>query len=237
MGWRDWQRRRIEVPLDRQVDTWRVGGPDVHTCVAPPGFEKDPAVTAAIREFDPGVIPMWRVQIWLPPGEFQPYLAVHHVIGRHYPHPRYLRRQFHVEVPQGWEGPVPNFLDAVLEDREATKWTGPAGYLPWDWSAYRWCRFQYEALTVAAYYERVKAARERQDRARDGAFSELEYRTKDFERWALHHLEKHNVSDQDWQEYQELVRRGRQRKPFVQMPGPAAAPRAFTPHGAAPREG
>ena len=67
-------------------------GDDRYSCVAPPGFEKDPEVTAAIREFDPGIVPIWRIQRWRFPGERHETLVVHHGIGRYYPYPRQDRK-------------------------------------------------------------------------------------------------------------------------------------------------
>lgn len=223
MGWRDWTRKppQLHVPLAHPSDGWRQGAPDVYTCVAPAGYEKDPAITAAIHEFDPGVIPIWRIQTWLPPRKAQPVLAVHHGIGRFYPYPKQLRRPPRFEMPQQATHPVPNFLDAIFEDQEATHFTGPAGYLPWDWWTYRWCRQQFVYLTTEKYEERLERKRKHLERMRRAYAEENTYNMADFERWALKHLE--GVTPRDWREYQELVRTGRQggRRRAVHSFGPS----------------
>jgi len=209
MGWRDWttRPRQLQVPLAQPSDGWRQGADDVYTCVAPAGYEKDPAVTAAIHEFDPGVIPFWRVQTWLPPGNAHPILAVHHGIGRFYPYPRHLRRHFRVSMPQFATHPAPNFIDAIFEDQEATNYRGPAGYMPWDWSTYEWCREKFVYLTSETYEARLEQKRERLAKMKAALDAENTYRMADFEKWALKHLE--GTTPEDWREYHELLRTGR----------------------------
>jgi hypothetical protein len=216
VGWRDWQNAVFEVPRERPRDGWRLAGDDVYTCVAPPGYEKDPAVTAAIHSFDPDVIPLWRVQLWYPPLQDVPVREVRHGIGRHYPHPRYLRKPFHVELPQGWEGPEPNFLDVIFEDPKATNWIGPPGYIPWDWKTYRWCRAQFIFLTVDKYRRRVERHRARIEEARRKKAEEIEYIRRDLERRMEPRLRE--ITPQDWQEYEQMRRTGRPRRPTIIVP-------------------
>jgi hypothetical protein len=219
VAWRDWKNRRLVVPVARPRDGWRVAGDEVFTCVAPPGFEKDPAVTEAIRSFDPGIVPAWRIQLWHPPGEDLVVKVVHHGILRHYPFPRQIRAPFHVELPQGWDGPEPNFLDVFFDDDRATNFVGPAGYIPWGWSVYRYCRAQYVLLTVELYQKRVEAHRARVAAERAKHQEELDYRRRHFEKTAMPILEK--LTPQDWAEYGELVRtRGRSaRRKAIAVPG------------------
>jgi len=174
-------------------------GDDQYSCVAPPGFEKDPAVTAAIQEFDAGVIPIWRLQRWRFPGESKITLVVHHGLGRYYPYPRQLRRRFHVQMPLGAEYPAPNFLDAVFEDTStvAFQMGGPGAYMPWDWSIYRWCRRQFDSVTVKKWEQMAAAHRARLERYHKEFEEELEYRKKQIEPWIMKKLDS-EVSESDW---------------------------------------
>lgn len=183
---------------------WRVA-PDQYTCVAPPGFEKDPAVTAAIREFDQGLIPIWRIQRWRFPTSGLERNVVHHGIARYYPIPRYIRRPFRVELPADYEGAAPNFLDAILEDDNTLlyKRGGPGDYIPWDWALYRWCRFQYDKITLEAWVRRAAAKQERLNREHQQLMEELEYRKKQIEPWALRKLGE--VSETGVRQYMETV--------------------------------
>jgi hypothetical protein len=204
MGWRDWRNKRFVVPKIRSREGWRVAGDDVHTCVAPAGFEKDPAVTEAIRSFDPEMVPAWRIQLWHPPDSDLVLKAVHHGIMRYYPYPRNLRQRFHVELPQDWRGEEPNFLDVFFSDERKTNHIGPAAYMPWDWHVYRFCRAQYVLLTSELYEKRVAAHRRRMEEERAKHQAELEYRRRDFEKTAMPILE--TVTPKDWEEYAELRR-------------------------------
>lgn len=174
-------------------------GEDLYSCVAPPGFEKDPAVTRAIQEFDPGALPIWRIQRWAFPGADSVHLVVHHGIGRYYPFPRQLRRRFYVRMPVGAEYPAPNFLDAIFEDTESPSYRmgGPGEYMPWDWSVYRWCRRQFDRITKEKYLELIERHRERMEEFRRKFEEEVEYRKKQIEPWILKQLDE-RVADQDW---------------------------------------
>jgi len=220
VGWRDWRNKAFVVPTARSRDGWRIAGDDVYTCVAPAGFDKDPAVTEAIRSFDPEMVPAWRIQLWHPPGSDALVRSVHHGIMRHYPFPRNLRQRFHVELPQGWIGPEPNFLDVFFSDDEKTNHIGPGAYMPWDWSVYRYCRGQYVVLTDERYRKRVEAHRARIAEERRKHQEELDYRRRHFERTAMPILE--TLTPQDWKEYEELRRthgRSARRRSLVIDPG------------------
>lgn len=216
-------------------------GEDKYSCVAPPGFEKDPAVTRAIQSFDPGVIPIWRLQRWKFPGDAQETLVVHHGLGRYYPFPRHLRRPFHVTMPAGAEYPAPNFLDAIFEDTSTItfKMGGPGVYMPWDWSIYYWCREQFDRITAEKYEELVEAHRERMERQRREFEEELEYRRKQVEPWILKKLEG-EVSEADWMQLLEFHAENQRRrtmgldpirrkdaKLYVGAGGPQEAPQAI----------
>lgn len=188
---------------------FRQVGHDRYTCVPPAGFDKDPAVTAAIREFDPGMIPIWRIQLWHSPWSKVPERVVHHGIGRYYPIPRLMKRELQIEMPADADFPAPNFLDAILEDSDTIMFRmgGPGLYIPWGWNVYYWCRWQFDRITT----EKWEAAIDRR-KARSAALSrqwqeEIDYRRKQIEPWILKRLE--SVSDADWEEYLKLAWGGR----------------------------
>jgi len=206
---------------------------DRYTCVAPPGFEKDPAVAEAIREFDPQAIPLWRVQRWRMPN-VREVNVVHHGIGRHLPIPRYLRRPLRVEMPMDARGPAPNMLDVIFEDDSTLQYKqgGPAEYQPWDWSTYAWCRFQYDKTTAEAWLKRSERKAARLKREREAMDAELEYRKKQIEPWLM--KKAGEISEYDWKQYMEAMYGPgkspdlRRRKPFVDLG--ARSPRPDNSH-------
>lgn len=210
-------------------------GEDRYTCVAPPGFEKDSAVTQAIHEFDPGAIPIWRIQLWETPWSPLPERAVHHGIARYYPIPRLMRRHLQVEMPADADYPAPNFLDAILEDADSImfKMGGPGLYIPWGWNVFYWCRWQFDRLTADKWEAAIENRKARLASAQRAWQEEIDYRRKQIEPWILKKLE--SVSDADWQEYMRLawgapgeVRRNRERKPFVDL---GRSPRSTATYG------
>lgn len=198
-------------------------GRDVYTCVAPPGFDQAPEVIAAIREFDPGAIPLFRVRRWRFPDGHEENV-VHHALGRYLPWPRFLRRELPVLLPMDWRGDAPNFLDVVFEDDNTLEYKrgGPGGYIPWDWGVYDWCRFQYDKTTLEAWIRRTEAKAAREKREHEALVAELEYRKKQIEPWLLKQSER--ITESDWRQYLEAVwgeQRGkvqlRRSKPFVDL--------------------
>jgi hypothetical protein len=210
---------------------WRIVGDDVYTCVPPPGYEIDPAVVRAIHEFDPGVIPIWRLQVWIRPNSEERETHVHSGIARHFPHPRYLRRPFRVTMPARAEHPVPNFLDAIFEDQTCAQYLfegGPGHFIPWDWATYEWCRRKYAVLTAKKFDDLMEARRERHAKMRKDWQEEIEYRKKQIEPFLMKKASE--LSDADWDAYLGLMahreamrRRGlkpepiNQKKPFVNL--------------------
>ncbi len=184
---------------------WRILGDDRYTCVAPPGFEKDPAVTAAIREFDPGMIPFWRLQRWAIDGVER--LVVHHGIARYYPFPRHLRRHVHFDMPAIHTHDVPNFLDAIFEDQTAESYYrgGPGAYVPWDWRIYYWCRRQFDRLTVEAYDRLIEQRRAREAAIRKAWAEWIEYRKRQLEPYLLRQAER--ISEAEWEQLQQRQHR------------------------------
>ncbi len=216
------------------VPTFQRLADDRYTCVAPPGFEKDPAVTAAIHEFDPQAVPLWRVQRWRMPNVPET-IVVHHGIGRYFPIPRYMRRPLRVEMPMDARGPAPNMLDVIFEDDSTLQYKqgGPGDYQSWDWSIYAWCRFQYDKTTVEAWLKRAERKASRLKREAEAAQAELEYRKKQIEPWLL--KKAGEISEYDWKQYMEAMHGNRkspelrrQKKPFVDLG--ARSPRPDNSH-------
>jgi hypothetical protein len=219
---------------------WRLAGDDVYTCVPPPGYEVDPAVLRAIHEFDPGVIPIWRIQVWIHPNSERRETFVHPGIGRYFSYPRYLRRQFHVTMPARVEHPVPNFLDAIFEDQKCARYLfegGPGGYIPWDWATYEWCRRMYVELTTKKWDKIMAGKRDREAKARQSWREEIEYRKKQVEPYLI--KKAAGIPDGDWDAYlkemkrrEQLRRRGQkpesinEKKTFVDL-GSTRSPRVL----------
>lgn len=199
---------------------WRIVGDDVYTCVPPPGYEIDPAVLAAIHEFDPGLIPIWRIQFWIRPNEERREVVVHSGIARHFPHPRYMRRAFHVLMPAAAEHPVPNFLDAIFEDQLCGTYMmgGPGGYMQWDWSVYYWCREKFMSVTVKRFDQLMENKRNRLAELRKKHKEELAYRLKQIEPY----LQKRaaGISDVEWDNYLALMRHREALRQKGIQPGP-----------------
>ena len=181
---------------------WRLASDDVYTCVPPPGYEIDPAVLKAIHEFDPGVIPIWRIQVWHPPNTERRETFVHPGIGRYFPHPRYLRRPFYCAMPARAQHPVPNFLDAIFEDQLCARYLfqgGPGGWIPWDWATYYWCRAKFVQLTTKKWDQIMEAKRARETKARRDWEEDIEYRKKQIEPYLTKKASE--IPDGDWDAY------------------------------------
>jgi hypothetical protein len=218
------------------TDGFRQIGPDHYTCVPVPGFEKDPAVTAAVREFDPGLIPIWRVQTWGTPGSFRPLQVVHHGIGRYYPVPRYMRRSFRVDLPANDHSEPPNFLDAILEDQSTEQYRhqgGPGGYLPWDWSFYRWCRWMFNRITEETWQRFAREKQEREKREYEHILAEIEGKRKELEPYLLR--KANEVSEYGWKQYLRFMDEQAARKAAGLKPQPFGDRRPFVTVGRSPR--
>ena len=180
-------------------------GNDSYSCVAPPGQDVDPAVIAAIHEFDPGAIPIWRTQLWAFPWSTEVYRVIHHGLARYYPIPRYVRRHFHVDMPADADFPAPNFLDAMFEETDCLQYRmgGPGGFIPFGWNIYYWCRWQFDRITTEKWMAAVDRRVATTARLREAWEAEIEYRKRQIEPWILKKLD--GVSDADWAEALKLM--------------------------------
>lgn len=174
------------------------------TAVAPAGYEADPAVTAAIHSFDPGVIPIWRISVYRAPNEDLFRQFVHHGIGRHYPFFTHVRKPFQVDMPVG-SGPQdePNFLDCIFEDVDSKGYlrSGPGDFMPWSWWTYKFCRINWERITQAAWDKRIEKRKAREAKMHADWKEELEYRKAQIQPFIDKKLSK--LSAADWRQYAE----------------------------------
>lgn len=217
------------------IEGWRLVGEDAYTCVPPVGYEKDPKITAAIRSFDPGVVPIWRIQVWIAPGDTRPKQYVHHGGARYYPHPKRMRRAFACPVPPDWRGPAPNFLDFILEDQETLdfKRGGPGGFVPWDWATYAWARRQFDRLTVAVWLKALELRKERDAKIRAAHQEELAYRKRQIEPWLIKKLSE--VSTPEWEQYLGMMREREAKRRMGLDPGRIREKKLFVDVGRSPR--
>src|SRR5687767_13714726 len=121
--WMGQQARPIPVDVAHSYHTapgWRLCGRPSYTCVEPAGGPHvDPAVLRAIREFDPGAIPIWQIQAYLPPGKmgFDYVITDAHVgIARHVRDPRGSVLLSNVDMHSGAKHPRPNVLFFIWVD-------------------------------------------------------------------------------------------------------------------------
>ena len=168
-------------------------------------YPRDPAVTRAIRTFDPDMIPLWVRWVFLSPQETgAPYVEVfgRHAIGRWVKNPHYLHEPLRVLTPFHWRGPTPNQVDLILEgvpDPRAADL--PGAFVPWDWRLYYFLRKAYtdhrSAKELAKQF--VHDPAEAQRRAQEQVRAEFEYRQRDLQRYAQKQLDK--VSEVEAREF------------------------------------
>lgn len=163
------------IPMGPQADSiwtvpgWRRWGKPFYTCVPPVDMPIDPVVLRAVHEFDPGAIPMWRKQRYLPPDSKTPVTFTHFAIGRHVRDPKGERRVFHVEMPRNAKHPIPNLLEYILQIRGTRMMHhgGPGDFLPFGMGLYHALRHQFLASKTAAQVADEKIAKDEDDAARD----------------------------------------------------------------------
>lgn len=235
MSWLDLVAKRPKATLPRLPQAWEIAGEDTYSCIPPPGYEPDPAVLAALHEFDPEAILAWRITPWLAPGIDHVVNVIHVGIMRYMPSPLYLRRHFQVLMPTDAQHPTPNFLDVFFAG-EQIAFPGPKAYVPFDWECFTWCRKEYARLTLQQFDEDTERIQAEKKRRHDAWKEELEYRKKQLEPYLLRKAE--TISEADWERYQAAQRVGvrraglRQPKPFIHVRG--VAPSALSDSGSPP---
>jgi hypothetical protein len=216
------------IPMDvahsyHTAPGWRLCGKPSYTCVEPAaGPSVDPDVLRAIREFDPGAIPIWQIQAYLPPGKmgFDGVIRVAHVgIARYVRDPRGSATLFRVEMPEGSTDPQPNILDFLWIDNAPTLLNGgPGTVLPFDWSLYQHCLEKFNANTNPLHLVRDWMDRTDDRNAKVAAQVEedLEYRRRTAEKNISRILDKVTYKEL-FNQYMEIRQRGRlsERKTMV----------------------
>jgi hypothetical protein len=136
----------------RDIVGWREVG-QFFSLSDPCLYPRDPAVTAAIRTFDPDMIPMWVSWVFLPDvkdaASHRPLVVGRHAIG-HYS--AFRPDEFHstpILVPPNYFGPIPNHLDLILENGPGERPDAPlpGPFEPWDWKLYYKLRLMYARKT------------------------------------------------------------------------------------------
>jgi hypothetical protein len=199
---------------------WRLPHADFYTCVAPADRPIDPVVLRWIHTFDPGLIPIWRKQLYLAPGAQKPILVTHHGIARHVRDPKGARRLFHVEMPSNAKHPQPNLLEAILEEEDLCMLHegGPGKFQRFDMWLYRMLRKQYNVSkspkeVVAAIMKRKDEERER---AREARKREEEYRQRAINRFVASRID--SISESDVRRHWDRIR-NRPTRPSVYVKG------------------
>lgn len=160
---------------------WRFLG-DLWTCIEPVDRTIDQDVLRAMRAFDPGLVPIWRKRLWLPPGAADPIMKTHHGLARHVTVATHSKALFYVEMPAG-AGLPPNQLVVLFEtvDRVVMHEGGPGGYRPFDGALLREMErdFLRDTHNVSEMLtKKMRAAEEAEERAALKAELEGEYRMK-----------------------------------------------------------
>ncbi len=211
MAWSDWLAVQMDLKHARAEaipSAWERIGDDHYTCVPPVGYEPDPAVTSALHEFDPGAIPIWRLQRWKAPGSVNPRVIVHVGIARYYPDPKYERNAFHVDMPQDTTHPQPNYLDRFFEG-DPIGFNAPGEYQRWDWAVVAYCRRKWEGqrMTVRHFDKKIEDRKEREALIRANWQTELAYIRSWIEPWILQKMES-AIGAGDWEDYESLMAYG-----------------------------
>lgn len=208
---------------------WRIIGDDVYTCVPPVDRAYDPAMLRWVQSFDPGAIPMWRKQRYLPPDSNREVTVTHFCIGRHVAHPRTNLTLFRVEMPRNATHPAPNELEVVFEmqDEQLLHHGGPGAYVRPGMFVYHFLRERYNANKKGSELakEQLKARADRIRRDREAALAEDEYKQRRLERAFRKFIELPGCTIRAWREYQarQAFRRIRRQlilgtsKPFVHL--------------------
>lgn len=181
-------KRPVYMDQVHTTPGWREIG-QFFSLVEHPVYVKNPAVTKAIREFDPTIVPMGCCWVFDAPsndaGRFRTEVFYRHALGRYKWDPWNPPPKFNVAVPPGYCGPVPNILERVLDcgGREPNEKDAdlPGPYEPWDWPLYYKLRFEYceSPREVIAGQKRVEEARQKR----------LDFMKDDF-RHEMGHLQK-----------------------------------------------
>ncbi len=196
---------------------WREIGQEF-TTLSPVEYPRDPAVTRAIKVFDPGMIPLWcRWVFHSPSDDGRPVEVVfgRHAIGRY--------RPFSGNACFGsGPGQLPNVLELILEgDPDPRASDLPGAFVPWDWSLVAFLRAAYTEANAKDRIEKfVRHPVAKQAARRDALRQEREEINADLRAFADRQLERAKVSESDAR--QQLADRRYKRaqvKPYIVLGG------------------
>lgn len=142
--------QEIGIPLRTSPDMIR--GPreiDITYSYSPdPGCERDERVTAAIRRFDPDLVPLWGRYTFVIDnlsGTKEMVTFGRHVIARRVPSPKNPLEPLKVVCTADYNGPVPNLIELIWDTRVFGQHDPrgkelPGEYLPWNWRMYKFAQ-------------------------------------------------------------------------------------------------
>lgn len=223
--------RPVEFDMDSIPDSiatasgYRHIGDDFYTLVPPVGGPiHDTAVVRAIQAFDPGAIPIWRKQIYLPPNSKSSEMFTHLAFGRRVRFPHRALALFNVERPIGYRGEVPNELLIVWEffDNRYTYEGGPGGVFPSDMRQFRFMRADYmrgDQKGPERMAERAaQVAKWREDLVK-GREDEIRYRQRHLDDYVSRKLDYSAESIASLEEWKRQRREGRSPRLSVHLKG------------------
>lgn len=144
--------QEIGIPLRDSIS--KVRGPreiNISYSTSPdPGCERDERVTAAIRRFDPNMIPLWGRYTFIidnlaGEGNKQMVTFGRHVIARYIASPKTPLQPIPMVLGGSHTGPVPNMIELIWDTRIFGKHDPrshelPGEYLPWNWSLFKFAQ-------------------------------------------------------------------------------------------------
>jgi len=161
----------------------------------PPGREWDPAIVAAVREFDPYFVPLWVVKIFGRPKDdadnYEEVTFGRHVLARKVPDPFHEKLPITPLVQNSAKNIYPNVLLEFLEDnRPDMKELGesdlPGKYLPFGWNVYQGLRKDYQHTNKKASTATLQIREDRLEaQARERKFlkDDFEYGRQEHSKW------------------------------------------------------
>lgn len=178
----------------RDVVGWREVGQHF-TLTDPCLYPRDPAVTAAIRVFDPDLIPMWVSWVFLPDvadaSSHEPLVVGRHAIGYYEPLKPNQFSQHPIYVPPSYSGPVPNRLELILENGPGVRAESPlpGPFEAWDWKLYYKLRLMYARKTGKEAIADFREVQYEKQRRKQKNQAELERFQRDMSRDAERMIE------------------------------------------------
>lgn len=174
---------------------WRDLGMEI-SCIPDAVYPWDREVLRAVREFDPGVVPIWVRWIFLSPqdtGEPEVVVFGRHGIARRLPRDPKSPEPVPLQI-MGFESgrpqPHPHLIEFIwmgARDKRASDL--PGAYKPFDWEMYHWMRNNYQTKSVK---ELVREAVFNPEDRRKAEFkkkqAEDDYRRADLERFVNNKL-------------------------------------------------